>query len=108
VPIGHRRGRNSDPLPIIFDTSGKSPAYLHHRKSFESPRRETGRGLFHWGFFESDGSRGRTILPESASRKASRRAAVRALFTRRAEMTAYLISLSLLGLVAIAVWDGFS
>jgi hypothetical protein len=25
-----------------------------------------------------------------------------------AEMTAYLISLSLLGLVAIAVWDGFS
>jgi hypothetical protein len=30
-----------------FDTSGKSPAYLHHRKNYKRPRRETGRGLFH-------------------------------------------------------------
>ncbi|QWG17134.1 hypothetical protein KMZ68_19425 [Bradyrhizobium sediminis] len=29
-----------------FDTSGKSPAYIHHRKDQQSPRRETGRGLF--------------------------------------------------------------
>jgi hypothetical protein len=40
-----------------FDTSGKSPAYLHHRKNFLSPRREIGRGLF-----QSDGSRIRSAF----------------------------------------------
>jgi hypothetical protein len=40
----------SDPWPKI-DTSGKSPAYVQHRKNLK-PARETGRGLF-----ESDGSR---------------------------------------------------
>jgi hypothetical protein len=27
---------SNDPLPHEFDTSGKSPAYLHHRKNFEA------------------------------------------------------------------------
>jgi len=27
-------------------SSGKSPAYVHGRKNFKSPRREVGRGLF--------------------------------------------------------------
>jgi hypothetical protein len=108
------RGSRLDPLLRRFDTSGKSPAYLHHRKNSKARAGRPAAG-FSLGLLESDGSRGRIILLESASRKASRRAAVRALFfpTRRilkekAAMTAYLISLSLLGLVAIAVWDGFS
>jgi hypothetical protein len=37
-----------------FDTTGKSPAYIHRRKNLASlelsPRRETGRGLFHLKF----------------------------------------------------------
>jgi hypothetical protein len=37
---------------IKFDSSGKSPAYCHHRESFEA-RAGNGGGLFH--FLKSDG-----------------------------------------------------
>jgi hypothetical protein len=33
-----------------FDTSGKSPADIHHRKNFETRSGETGRGFFHLNF----------------------------------------------------------
>jgi hypothetical protein len=68
-----------------FDTSGKSPAYLHHRKNCKSPRRETGSGFF-IGNLESGfpnrtaaAFHGRTILPKQriVARRASKRAAVR-------------------------------
>jgi hypothetical protein len=47
---------------IYLAPSGKSPAYLHHRKNFESPRREPAV-TFSFEFPVSGGSRGRTILP---------------------------------------------
>jgi hypothetical protein len=33
-------------FPLRFDTSGKSAAWWHHRKNFEEPAPEDGRGLF--------------------------------------------------------------
>jgi len=41
-----------DPLQIEVDTSGKSPAYFHHRSNNPSPRRETGGGLSHWARYD--------------------------------------------------------
>jgi hypothetical protein len=52
-----------------FDTSGKSPAYRHHRKNCKSPRRKRPR-VFAFGFPESDGgriSRAHHLLKSSAS-----------------------------------------
>jgi hypothetical protein len=63
-------------LRIEFDTSGKSPAYLHHRKNFRARARRLAAG-----FFESDGSRifraCHSSHVSSSSQDASRRAAVR-------------------------------
>jgi hypothetical protein len=87
-----------------------------------SPRRETGRGFCHSSFQKSDGGRGaRTNSTKRLSQGASTRAAVRTIFVlpahepaggndnpEQAAMTAYLISLALAGLVAIALWEGFS
>jgi hypothetical protein len=92
-----------------------------------SPRRETGRGLFvsdflHRAFkislFESDGGRIRDATfplsapcrktrPQARRRPNLRDQAARAI-TRESEMTAYLISLALAGLVAIALWEAMS
>ena len=46
MPANPGGGRDT----IYLAPSGKSPAYLHHRKNFESPCRETGCGLFHSSF----------------------------------------------------------
>jgi hypothetical protein len=103
-----------------FDTSGKSPAYIHHRSNL-SPRRETGRGLFASSFLKS-GFLNRTavrisrpfISPMTAPRRSKRPSAppsepsTNLMAYPEDGMTAYLISLALAGLVAIAVWEGLS
>jgi hypothetical protein len=57
------------PIQKRFDTSGKSPAFLHHRKNCKSPRRENRQRAFAFGFPESDGgriSRAHHLLKSSA------------------------------------------
>jgi len=83
-----------------------------------SPRRETGRGLFASDFFEL-GYLNRTAavfgtqhLPcqRLVARRVCKRAAVRTFAmsfsdNERIQMTAYLISLALAGLLVIALWE---
>jgi hypothetical protein len=66
-------------------TSKNLTRRANHRHSFIiagilEPAPEHRLRVFCLELFESDGSRGRTIFPRSASRQASQRAAVRALF----------------------------
>jgi hypothetical protein len=77
-----KSGRRRD--TIYLAPSGKSPAYLQHRKNCKSPRRETGRGFFHSSFLNRTAAAGATSSHASASRQASQRAAVRALYCRHA------------------------
>ena len=69
--------RNLLTVQKAFDTSGKSPAYCHHRENLKARAGETGRGLFRL-HFQSDGGRTsrRLILP-TPSPKRRKRAAVR-------------------------------
>jgi hypothetical protein len=83
-----------------------------------SPRRETGRGLFDLDFLNRTAVRisRAFISPMTAHRRSKRPGAPPSEpssttvihIKREAGMTAYLISLALAGLVAIAVWEGFS
>jgi hypothetical protein len=51
--------------PNEFDTSGKSPAYLHHRRILK-PAPKIGRGLFFW-------RQGSQSLPDDLTRRANHR-----------------------------------
>jgi hypothetical protein len=83
-----------------------------------SPRRETGCGLFDLGFLNRTAVRisrafmsphdGALTQQASAAAPPSEPSAVDLNHTGRNSMTAYLISLALAGLVAIAVWEGLS
>jgi hypothetical protein len=83
-----------------------------------SPRRETGRGLFQSDFLNRTAAAfGTQHLPMSAPCRKTRLQARRRpnlrdetarVITRELKMTAYLISLALTGLVAIALWEAMS
>jgi hypothetical protein len=62
-----------------FDTSGKSPTYIHQRKIFQKARAgKPAAGVFIWSLRNRTAAAGASISSSSASRQASKRAAVRA------------------------------
>jgi len=68
--VYYKTGEDRSASFKTFDTSGKSPAYLHHRKNSKARAGETGRGFFSSRFLNrtAAATSWRHIIPGTAAR----------------------------------------